>query len=539
MTAKDWNESLKGAVNLSETQRVVLCMSAAALPGEALSCDGASGVMEGAVRGLTEEKVKPVACLDALHIGSLKNKSTRDHFQSAVDGMAAFSAKAGTPIMGGEAYFHPCYDESALIHVLGIGIPEAGAEDRMTAELLAVPETPAETVPLPAVPPDLAQAEGGAAEAEGGKPEAGDGTPGKNPTEEEPLYLVQAKEYDVAGLPEPKEYGQVLQALLSTPSISGKGYIYRQFDFGAEPSAVMGPGESGAAVLRLGGGDGGAAGGVAATMDGNPRYARLDARLGGVIAVCEAARNLVCVGAKPAGALAAVYTYDSDGPKARGGLLEAAQALAIPLEVQFRSLSETDWKEMYATPVVGMLGVLENPDHAVRCGFRQEGDVVILLGQNKDELGASIYLSVIHGLEAGRPPELDLRLEKSVQDVTLELIQAGLAVSAHDCAEGGLAVALAESCVTGNIGVEITLTEAMRPSVFLFGETQSRIIISTKKEWAERTLSYLAKARIPYQVVGVVGGNKLRITGNDYHLILSLLELEEKYRRHIECVMNG
>jgi phosphoribosylformylglycinamidine synthase len=513
MTAKDWKDSLKGAVNLSEAQRVVLCMRAAALPGEELSYDSASGVMDGAVRGLTEEKVKPVACLDALHIGSLKNKSTRDRFQSAVDGMAAYGARAGIPIMGGEAYFHPCYDESALIHILGIGIPAAGAADGTPAELLTVPETTAEAVP--AVP---------AAEAE-----AGDGTPA-----EEPLHLVQAKEYDVAGLPEPKEYGQVLQALLSTPSISGKGYIYRQFDPAAEPSAVMGPGESGAAVLRLGDGTG-----VAATMDGNPRYARLDARLGGVIAVCEAARNLVCVGAKPAGALAAVYTYGSDGPKARGGLLEAAQALAIPLEVQFRSLSETDWKEMYPTPVVGMLGVLESPDRAVRGGFRQEGDVVILLGRNKDELGASVYLSVIHGLEAGRPPELDLRLEKSVQDVTLELIQAGLAVSAHDCAEGGLAVALAESCVTGNIGVEITLTEAMRPSGFLFGETQSRIIISTKKEWAERTLSYLAKARIPYQVVGVVGGNKLRITGSDYHLILSLLELEEKYRRHIECVMNS
>jgi phosphoribosylformylglycinamidine synthase len=509
MTAKDWKEPLIGAVSLSETQRVILYMCAAALPGEALSYDGASDVMSDAARGLTEAKIQPVACLDALHIGSLKNKPTRDHFQSAVNGIAAFSAKAGIPVMGGEAYFHPCYDESALIHVLGIGVPAAGMEDRDLAELLP------------------------AAEAEEGIPTAPEGTPDERLPEEEPLHLIQAKEYDVAGLPEPKEYGQVLQALLSTPSISGKGYIYRQFDPAA--TAVMGPGESGAAVLRLDGG----AGSVAATMDGNPRYTRLDARLGSVIAVCEAARNLVCVGAKPAGALAAVYTYDSDGSKARSGLTEAAQALGVPLEIQCRSLSGTGWKEIYSTPVVGMLGILESTDHAVRCGFRQEGDVVILLGRNKDEIGASIYLSVIHGLEAGRPPELDLRLERSVQAVTLELIQAGLVVSAQDCAEGGLAVALAESCLTGNIGVEITLTETMRPSGFLFGESQSRIIISTKKEWAERTLSYLAKAQIPYRVVGVVGGNKLRITGDDYHLILSLLELEEKYRRHIECVMNS
>jgi phosphoribosylformylglycinamidine synthase len=367
---------------------------------------------------------------------------------------------------------------------------------------------------------------------------------------EEPLHIVQAREYDLAGLPEPKEYGQVLQALLSTPSISGKGYIYRQFDFTAELDAVVGLDESGAAALRLeagaredayGGAAAGdiAAGGVAAVMDGSPRYARLDARWGSAIALCEAARNLVCMGAKPAGALAVVYTYDINESKARAGLTEAAQALSVPLGIQFRSLGQMGWEEMYPTPVAGMAGILENLDHAVSCGFQQEGDVVILLGRNKDEIGASIYLSVIHGLEAGRPPELDLRLEKSVQDVTLELIQAGLVVSAQDCAEGGLAVALAECCVAGNIGVEISLTEAMRPSGFLFGETQSRIVISTRKERAERVLSYLAKARIPYQVMGAVGGNKLRITGDDYHLILSLLELEEKYRRHIECLMNG
>jgi phosphoribosylformylglycinamidine synthase len=483
-------------------------MNAAALPGEALSRDNASGVMSDAVRGMRDGRIKPVACLDALHIGSLKNKSTRDCFRSAVNGMADFGAESGIPITGGEAYFHPCYDEAALIHILGIGIPAGDAPEESLAEIPPAPQT------------------------EEDAPE-GEDAPEESPAEE-PLHLIQAREYDLTGLSEPKEYGQVLLALLSTPSISGKGYIYRQFDFAAAPAADTAPGESGAAALRLE--DGGS---VAATMDGNPRYARLDVRLGSAIAVCEAARNLVCVGAKPAGALAAVYANDSDEPKARAGLAEAARALSVPLEAQFRSLGKTGWKEMYSTPVVGMLGVLDSPDRVIRCGFQREGDVVILLGQNKDEIGASVYLSVIHGLEAGHPPELDLRLEKSVQDVTLELIQAGLVVSAQDCAEGGLAVALAESCVTGNIGVEVTLTEAMKPSGFLFGETQSRMIISTKKEWAERALSYLAKAQIPYQVVGAVGGNKLRITGDDYHLILSLLELEEKYRRHIECVMNS
>jgi phosphoribosylformylglycinamidine synthase len=242
------------------------------------------------------------------------------------------------------------------------------------------------------------------------------------------------------------------------------------------------------------------------------------------------------VGARPAGVLAAAHV---DNPDAREGFAEASRFLGIPCGFQCRSRPGPNLDEVYLTPVAGMIGVLDDLSYVTRCGFRQEGDIVVLLGQNKDEIGASMYLSVIHGLEAGRPPELDLRLEKSVQDVTLELIRAGLIRSAQDCAEGGLAVALAECCVAGKMGVEVTLSDPMRPSSFLFGETQSRIIISTKKEQAELVLHYLAKAQVPYQVVGVVGGGKLRITGNEYHLILSLLELEEKYRRHIECLMSN
>jgi phosphoribosylformylglycinamidine synthase len=617
------------SVVLNEDLNVVFNMKGVLLRQEERETEQVSGLMRDVILDLAGNGVRAMACLDALHLGSLKNKETRDQFREIVDDMAALNVISGIPLVGGEAYFHPCYDEVSLVHMMGLG---TGPESRPEAEPAApVPGSliwmtswaghgdapdeqslirmtleirpgivnafikPIGALGVTAALFDLCLSTGmgltADAESMGGEgavpwfdrcagllviapPEAADklndlgarfgwqwiriGVMGGNhwalkkqdqiltafpigreeartsqetETEELPAQRIQAKDYDLSGLAEPKEYGQVLMALLSTPSISGKDFVYRQFDSLLGLGTVLGPGE-GAAVLRLKD----HAQGIAVTMDGSSRYARLDAGLGSAIAVCEAARNLVCVGARPAGVLTAAQV---DHSEARKGFAEASRFLDIPWGFQCRSVPRPDLEEMYLTPVASMIGILDDLNHVTRCGFRQEGDVVVLLGQNKDEIGASMYLSVIHGLEAGRPPELDLYLEKSVQDITLELIRAGLISSAQDCAEGGLAVALAECCVAGKIGVEITLSDPMRPSGFLFWEPQSRIVISTQKEQAELVLHYLSKAQVPYQVIGVVGGSKLRITGNEYHLILSLLELEEKYRRHIECVMTN
>jgi phosphoribosylformylglycinamidine synthase len=171
--------------------------------------------------------------------------------------------------------------------------------------------------------------------------------------------------------------------------------------------------------------------------------------------------------------------------------------------------------------------------------FKNEDDIIILLGQNKDEIGGSLFLSIIHGLEAGRPPELDLELEKLVQGTALKLIKKGLVTAAHDCSEGGLAVALAECCVAGGIGAEILLTDSIKTSSLLYGETQSRIIITTPKDKVDIVLNLLSETKVPYKVLGDVGGNELNITGSGWKIRLEVTTMEEKYRGAIKCIMNS
>lgn len=201
--------------------------------------------------------------------------------------------------------------------------------------------------------------------------------------------------------------------------------------------------------------------------------------------------------------------------------------------------NETKGEAVYPTPVVGMVGLLEDISQATTLAFKEEGDIIFLLGQTKDELGGSLYLSHFHGLEAGRPPEINLQLEKLVQRTTLALIKEGLVSSAHDCSEGGLAVALAECCIAGNKGAEVTLKDDLRASSVLFAESQSRIIISTPKEELDTVLNRLNEAQVPYKVLGSVGGEELSINGTGWKVRLDLDVMAEQYRRAIPCIMNS
>jgi phosphoribosylformylglycinamidine synthase II len=357
---------------------------------------------------------------------------------------------------------------------------------------------------------------------------------------QEPEYLAQAQGYDLGTLPEMEDYGKVLLTLLGTPTIASKEWVFSQFDYLGGTNTVVSPG-SDAAVLRVKGYNKG----IALTVDGNSRYVYLDPYRGGQIAVAEAARNLVCVGAEPLALTDGLNFGNPEKPEifwqfkeAVAGMSNACEALETPVvggNVSF--YNETKGEAIYPTPVVGMVGLVEDLSQVTTPGFKQEEDIIILLGQNKDELGASTYLSVIHGLEAGKTPEIDLELEKKVQKATLELIKMELAVSAHDCSEGGLAVALAECCLAGKIGAEVALTENIRPSSILFGESPSRIIISIRKGKIDTVLQHLKKLQVPYKVIGSVGGEALSIAGSGWKVKAELAEMEEKYRRAIPCLM--
>lgn len=230
------------------------------------------------------------------------------------------------------------------------------------------------------------------------------------------------------------------------------------------------------------------------TTDCNGRYVYLDPEVGGRIAVSEAARNIVCSGAQP---LAITDNLNFGSPekpeifwqmeRAVDGMAEACRVLDTPVIGGNVSLyNENASGAIYPTPVVGMVGLIEDTDHITTQAFKQEGDAVLLLGVTKAELGGSEFQYAVHGLTEGRPPELDLATERKLLDAVLAAIRSGLVRSAHDLSEGGLAGALAESCISGSIGANIELSAGgLRQDVALFSESQSRILLTSAPDRAE------------------------------------------------------
>jgi len=259
--------------------------------------------------------------------------------------------------------------------------------------------------------------------------------------------------------------------------------------------------------------------GIAFTTDGNGRYCYLDPFVGGEITVAEAARNLSCKGALP---MAVTDNLNFGNPEKEEifwqleesvkGISEACRALDTPVISGNVSLNnESNGEAIYPTPIIGMAGVIEDCDQLCSMSFKDDGNLIVLIGENKEEIGGSEYLKVFHNLEKGLPPQIDLSLEKSVQEVCRESIQAGIISSAHDCADGGLAVTLAECCITGKKGAQIEINTSIRNDALLFGETQSRIVVSLLENNLDSLKEIANKYEAPIQVLGKVEGDSLKI----------------------------
>ncbi|MFA5411375.1 MAG: phosphoribosylformylglycinamidine synthase subunit PurL [Candidatus Omnitrophota bacterium] len=335
-----------------------------------------------------------------------------------------------------------------------------------------------------------------------------------------PKYLAKARQLNLSRIKEPKNYKAALLKLLSNPTIAGKRWVFKHGDPKAAKGVLTGPGsDAGIAAVP------GTKKAIAVTTDCNSTYVYLDPFKGGEIAVAEAARNLVCSGAKPLAITDGINFGNPKNPEvfwqfkqAALGISRACRALNTPVvsgNVSFNN--ENPKGSVDPTPIVGMVGLIREKAKRATQYFKNANDLVILLGKNKGELGGSEYLKTIHGLKKGACPEIDLRLEKSVQKTTQEAIEKGLVQSAHDCSEGGLAVALAECCVTGpgkKIGALITLYGGkLRADALLFGESQSRVILSAKKSQAKKILQLARKNKTPVSLIGEVKGNKLAING--------------------------
>jgi phosphoribosylformylglycinamidine synthase II len=313
-----------------------------------------------------------------------------------------------------------------------------------------------------------------------------------------------------------------LLALLGSPTIGSKRWVYRQYEHMVRTNTINIPG-LGAGVVRIKGTDRA----LAMSVDGNGRYCYLDPYRGAVLAVAEAARNVACAGARPLGATDCLNFGNPERPaimwqfaQAVEGIGAACRALDVPITGGNVSLyNETDGRAIYPTPVIGIVGLLEHADRVLTRRFQGAGEVIVLLGEGRGELGGSEYLKVVHDLVRGMPPEVDLAAERALQVLVVALAEERLLRSAHDCSDGGIAVALAECCFdTGGVGAEASIEGvevARHPRVnraaALFGESASRVVASVTAGGLASVLERAAAARVPARVIGQTGGNRLRI----------------------------
>ncbi|MEK3688752.1 phosphoribosylformylglycinamidine synthase subunit PurL [Paenibacillus sp. FSL R10-2736] len=357
-----------------------------------------------------------------------------------------------------------------------------------------------------------------------------------------PAYYEENASVDTLRYEEVTDLGSALRTVLGSPTVASKAWVYNQYDYMVRTSTAVRPG-SDAAVVTIHG----TRKALAMTTDCNGRYVYLDPEVGGRIAVSEAARNIVCSGAQP---LAITDNLNFGSPekpeifwqmeRAVDGMAEACRVLDTPVIGGNVSLyNENASGAIYPTPVVGMVGLVEDTDHITTQAFKQEGDSILLLGVTKAELGGSEFQYAVHGLTEGRPPELDLATERKLLDAVLAAIRSGLVRSAHDLSEGGLAGALAESCISGKTGANIELSAGgLRPDVALFSESQSRIILTSAPDRAEELKAAVAAYGVPVEIIGTVGGDRLRVAlDGAAALDEAVTELKTIWEDAIPCLM--
>ena len=358
---------------------------------------------------------------------------------------------------------------------------------------------------------------------------------------EVPQYYHDLKDLNLDNIKEPLDYNKILMNLLTSPNLSSKEWVYKQYDHMVRTSTVVKPG-SDAAVLRIRG----TKKGIALTVDCNSRYCYLDPREGSKIAVVEAARNIVCSGAKPLAITDGLNFGSPEKPdrfwqfrESILGIGEACRELDTPVisgNVSF--YNETETQAIHPTPMIGMVGLMEDVDKACTMDFKAERDFIILLGATKAELGGSEYLARIHHLEMGKVPHLNFGIEKKLQSFILDAIQQGMLQSAHDVSEGGLAIGLAECCMEKGIGADIKMETVLRNDVLLFSESQSRFIISCKSEDMNKLVELMELYEVPNEIIGRVKGNTLSINLNNKKVIeMRVNEMMEAWRGAFKCLM--
>ncbi len=345
----------------------------------------------------------------------------------------------------------------------------------------------------------------------------GGGAPVYKREVKEPSYLSKTKSFNQNEVKEPKDYNSIVIKLLSSPNIANKKWIYEQYDTQVRTNTVVLPGGD-ASVIRIKKTNKA----ISLKVDGNSRYVYLNPYKGGMIAVSECARNIVCTGAKP---LAITNCLNFGNPynpenyfqfaEAVRGIGDACRKFNTPVtggNVSF--YNESKDYSVYPTPVIGMLGLIEDLNYIMTSHFKNENDTIILLGKRCNHIGGSEYLKIKENIVAGDAPDIDLDYELNLQNLLLELTKNRLINSAHDISEGGLATALIESCIINRkkaIGCEINFNYKYRKDFELFGESQGRMIISSAENKVDNIFNISKKYGIDCEILGKVKGEFIKI----------------------------
>ncbi len=346
-----------------------------------------------------------------------------------------------------------------------------------------------------------------------------------------PAYLETKIQLDP--VPVPKDYNETFERLLSSPTMADKQWVFRQYDHMVQINTALLPGAD-ASLLRMKN----KKFALAITLDGNSLYTYLDPKMGGKIAVAEACRNLACVGAHPVGVTNCLNFGNPEKPEimwqfqeAIEGIAEACRTFNIPVtggNVSF--YNDTEGQSIYPTPVLGVVGLVQDVNKSISPGFKKTGDLIFMIGKNKDEIGGSEYLKFCWNMEKGLPPQIDLQEEKQVHNVCIEAIEKELICSAHDISEGGLAACVAECAFFSKhlVGCTLYLQDQLRTDSLLFGESQSRIIITAKPENKDALIEIAKNRKVPIHEIGTTGGDHIAIHHQGEKIID--LSIEQAYR---------
>ena len=372
----------------------------------------------------------------------------------------------------------------------------------------------------------------------------GGGAPVYDREYRKPAYIDEYKKFSIDTIPEPNNIKEIAFRMLENPNIASKQWVIEQYDtmVGTANMSTNFPSDAGIFNLK------GTPKSLAMTVDCNARYVNADPNMGAQMAVAEAARNIVCSGGEPVAISNCLNFGNPYNPEAYWqfveavkGMGEACKVFNTPVtggNVSFYNQTTLNGIEepVFPSPVIGMIGILNNKNHQTTIGFKDKGDMIFLVGESRDDINSSEYLNFIHGIKESPAPFFDIEKEEQLQEVVKGLIENGLIRSAHDVSDGGLFVTLLESAMVHNKGFDITTTADIRKDAFLFGEAQSRVVVSVTANNEDRFVDFMIEKEIPFSTLGHVTKSELRIDDDSFGFIYDVRKI---YENALQKIIEG